>query len=214
MEHEQDILVLRSKPDISVPTGSYIHHECCTRVWEHDWWLKEVATLSGQFYSSSTHMTRYCRRQWIWQHVPRPISIPLKTRPCLCQRRSRHSTPHHPKCHLDNLLVHLSLHSCESQWSFLNGNWLVNHVSVTLFIFYKTKWRKLWCIAVLHHLPSNLFGLQFSLQCSIGFLSLPSCIQSIELLRGYLVQGPKAVWVFRGLSGFPLCLEGKNLPLH
>lgn len=52
MEHEQDILVLRSKPDISVPTISYIHHECCTRVWEHDWWLKEVATLSGQFYSS------------------------------------------------------------------------------------------------------------------------------------------------------------------
>lgn len=34
--------------------------------------------------------------------------------------------------------MHLSLHSCESQWSFLNGNWLVNHVSVTLFFFFFT----------------------------------------------------------------------------
>lgn len=62
MEHEQDILVLRWKPDISVPTGSYIHHDYCTRVWEHDWWLKEVAMLSGQFYCS-------VRVQFKYQHT-------------------------------------------------------------------------------------------------------------------------------------------------
>lgn len=100
------------------------------------------------------HATWYSRRQWIRQPVPRHILISLKTRLLLCQRRSRlafscvpslrsflnqppqmnhhcwamlnYSLPHHPKFHLNNLLVHLSLHSCESQWSFLNGNWLVN----------------------------------------------------------------------------------------
>ena len=45
-----------------------------------------------------------------------------------------YSLPHRLKFQLDNLLVHLSLHSCESQCSFLNGNWLVNHVSVTFFL--------------------------------------------------------------------------------
>lgn len=49
----------------------------------------------------------------------------------------RYASPHHTTCHVCNLLVHLSLHSCENQWSFLNGNWLLNHVSFALFFFTK-----------------------------------------------------------------------------
>lgn len=108
------------------------------------------------------HMTRCSRRQWIWRPVPRHIFICLKTSLLLCQRRSSlvltfvpslrsfinqpsemnnhcwamlsYSLPHHPKVPLKNLLVHLSLHSWESQRSFLNGNWLVNLVSLAPFL--------------------------------------------------------------------------------
>lgn len=146
-------------------TLAHIHHLYWTRVWEHDWWLKELATLSGQFYSSVS-----LRHQCAWhgtaggnKYGSRHIFIPPKTRILLCQKKARlaftcvpslrsffnqpphmnhhcwtmlsYSLPYHPKFHLNNLLVHLSLHSCESQWSFLNGNWLVNNVSVTHFFF-------------------------------------------------------------------------------
>lgn len=148
-----------------------IHRLCWTSVWEHDWWLKELAMLSGWFYSSISLQNK---DQRTWHGAAGgdeygslsfvTFSLPLKTRLLLCQRRSRlfmltcvpslrsfwnqppqmnhrrwvmlnYSLPHHPRFHLNNLLVHLSLHSCESQWSFLNGNWQVNHVSVTLFSF-------------------------------------------------------------------------------
>lgn len=60
--------------------------------------------------------------------------------------------------------------TAQSQGSFLNGNWLANSVSVTFLFFKVSKWRKLWCTAAPHHLPSSLLGPQSSLLCCIGFL--------------------------------------------
>lgn len=163
MEHEQDISVLGMKPDISVPTGPYIlllywtEFENMTGDWLAMLSGQFKCSVNLQFkYQHTWHGSA----ESIWQPVPRPIFIPLEIR--LCQKRSRHafncvpslrsflnqppqmnhhcwvmlnySSPSHLKCHLDNLLVHLSLHSCEGRWSFWSGNWLVNHVSVTFFL--------------------------------------------------------------------------------
>lgn len=120
--------------------------------------LASSSVVSVFSWNTSTH-DMVVHEAWIW-HVPRPIFIPLETR--LWQKRSRrafncspslssfwnqppqmkhrcwvmlnYSPPNCLKHHADNLLVHLSLHSCEGQWSFWCGNWLINHVSVIFFL--------------------------------------------------------------------------------
>lgn len=129
-------------------------------------------------------MTWSSRRLWMWPPVLRHIFILLKTRLLSCRRsrlafscvsslRSFLNTP--PQMNQHCCLV-IQSHTfpkvspqqpacalATAQWSFLNGNWQVNHVSVTLFFL--SKRRKLWCITILHHLPSSFLG-----------PSLPSCV--------------------------------------
>lgn len=119
----------------------------------------------------------------------------------------RYASPHHTTCHVCNLLVHLSLHSCENQWSFLNGNWLLNHVSVALF-FSQSKAEE-----TMMHCSSASLTFQFVWPQVLPpvqyWVSVPSILFSrYWTFVGFL--GRRSKRFLCGLLGFSLGLAGNQ----
>lgn len=145
VEHEQDLSGLRLKPDISVHTGSFpsLVLDLGLRTWL--WLKEIVmlsgqfySRVSLQFiYQCTWHGTAggnecgslsLVKYSFLWKWTQSRSRLAFTCEPSLrsflnqppqmnqhCTTMLHYSLTHRPKLHLDNLLVHLSLHSCESQ---------------------------------------------------------------------------------------------------
>lgn len=182
-------------------TLAHIHHLYWTRVWEHDWVTERTshavwpALLQRQSSVWIAMLMTWCsRRRRAWQPVPRHIFIPLKTdlHSLVYPHWDHSQTSHHKLITAVGWCSAIHYHTIPH--FILTTCWCTCHCTAVKpvvfsewklatkpcfchpFFFHESKWRKLWCIAVLHHWPSNFPGPLSSLLCSIGFLSLPSCI--------------------------------------
>lgn len=118
-----------------------------------------------------------------------------------------HSLIHSNKFDLSTLLVHLPLHSCKSQLSFLNGNWLVNDAFVTCYFRRLNRGNYDALQNRITYLPVSLAPCHPS--CVVlGFCPFHLVVRSSDLLQGSFIQGPKAVRDSSGLLGFLLWLGG------